>query len=586
MDRAKKERMMKMDRYLSCSAGRNAARQAAQTAYQKRQEKGSGSAGRVIGRTRAGRGVSVRTSGTYGENRAIWGAKLIKNGIVLGGARTGKRAFRRPGPGVLTAFALILVMVFAVILLSGCGSAEKEAFGNGQSEAENAAGGGTGAGQEDADTETETGQEAADTETGAGQEDADTQTGTGQENADTETGTGQENVDTETETGQEDADAQTGTGQYEIPEVVMPSYEIPDTEAFAFVRSMKIGWNLGNTLDSYNDSGYDNELDSETNWVGVATTKEMIDDIRAAGFQTMRVPVTWHGHFTDENFTISQVWLDRVQEIVDYGIDNGMYVILNIHHDNREDCFYPDQEHLEGSIRYIESVWGQLAARFADYDEHLIFEAMNEPRLVGSVYEWWLDKNSDECNDAVACINTLNQAFVDTVRAGGGNNGTRYLMVPGYDASPDGALHEGFVLPTDAAGAADRILVSVHAYTPYGFALQGAGESGSTSVFASDSESSTRDIDYFMDRLYERFISQGIPVVIGEFGARNKDGNTQDRVDYAAYYIAAARARGMSCLWWDNNAFNGNGENFGLYYRRGGYFIYPDIVAALMKYAD
>lgn len=372
--------------------------------------------------------------------------------------------------------------------------------------------------------------------------------------------------------------------QYDIPEVNIEAYDIPDTEAFEFVHNMKIGWNLGNTFDAYREAPFADELDSETQWVGIATTPELIDDIRAAGFNSIRIPVTWHPH-VDENYQISEVWLNRVQEVVDYAYDNGMYVILNIHHDNSQEFMYPSTEYLEQSIGYVTAIWQQLAECFADYDEHLIFECMNEPRQVGTAWEWWIN-GSAECSDAIACINEINQAFVDTVRATGGNNLNRYLMIPGYDASPEGAVNTGFILPTDADGVTDKLIVSVHAYTPYSFALQADGENGSTSVFDSDTAGCTADIDAFMDKLYNKFIKAGVPVVIGEFGSRDKNQNIQDRIDHAAYYIAAARARGMSCLWWDNNAFTGDGENFGLYYRRGGYFIYPDIVTALMKYAD
>lgn len=372
---------------------------------------------------------------------------------------------------------------------------------------------------------------------------------------------------------------------YQIPDVNIEPFDVPDTEAFRFVRDMKIGWILGNTFDAYNDSGLNNEMDFETAWCGIVTTKDMIDDIKEAGFNSVRVPVSWHNH-VDENYQISEAWLDRVQEVVDYVYDNGMYVILNIHHDNSESFMYPDSAHLEQSVTYVTTIWEQLCQRFGEYDEHLIFECMNEPRLVGSQYEWWINAGAEECKDAISCINEINQAFVNTVRASGGNNLNRYLMVPGYDASPEGALNNGFVLPTDADGVEDRLIVSVHAYTPYKFALQAGGESGSTSEFDSDSASSVADINSFMDKLYKKFISNGIPVIIGEFGSRDKGQNIQARIDHATYYVAAARARGMSCLWWDNNAFNGDGENFGLYYRRSGRFLYPDIVTALMKYAD
>lgn len=372
---------------------------------------------------------------------------------------------------------------------------------------------------------------------------------------------------------------------YRIPEVNISAFDVPDTEAFRFVRDMKIGWNLGNTFDACNDNGLKNEMDFETYWCGVATTGDMINDIKEAGFNSVRVPVSWHNHI-DENYQISEAWLDRVQLVVDYIYGNGMYVILNIHHDNSESFLYPDSAHLEQSIKYVTAIWEQLSRRFADYDEHLIFECMNEPRLVGSQYEWWINAGAEECMDAISCINEINQAFVNTVRAGGGNNLNRYLMVPGYDASPDGALNNGFVLPTDADGVEEKLIVSVHAYTPYNFALQADGESGSKSEFDSDSAASVADIKSFMDKLYKKFISNGIPVIIGEFGARDKGKNIQDRVDFATYYIAAARARGISCFWWDNNAFTGNGENFGIYDRRRGSFPYPEIVAGLMKYAD
>ncbi len=373
-----------------------------------------------------------------------------------------------------------------------------------------------------------------------------------------------------------------------IPDInIEKEYSVPDTEAFKFVKDLKIGFSLGNTFDAFNDGGTMDEMEIESCWQGVKTTEKMIKDFHAAGFETVRIPISWHNHLSDD-FTISEKWLNRVNEVVDWAINDGMYVIINIHHDNHKeaDCFYPDKEHKEQSLHYIERIWEQLSERFKNYDNKLIFESMNEPRLVDTDVEWMM-RPTDECNAAVAIINELNQKFVDTVRSSGGNNGERYLMVPGYDASPDGALNSGFVLPTDKEGVTDKILVSVHAYTPYDFALNIKGGSH----FDETKDKYTKDIDSFMDRLYDKFIKEGVPVVIGEFGALSKknskkENNVQDRLNYSAYYIANARARGMSCLWWDNNAFTGDGENFGLYYRTGGYFIYQNIVDALMKYAD
>ena len=153
-------------------------------------------------------------------------------------------------------------------------------------------------------------------------------------------------------------------------------------------------------------------------------------------------------------------------------------------------------------------------------------------------------------------------------------------MVPGYAASVSGVLDKGFELPTDTVE--DKIILSVHAYTPYNFAL----EAGSVDSFSIDKSSSVMEIDQFMTQLYDKFVSQEVPVVLGEFGARDKNGNTQDRVDFATYYVAAARARGMTSIWWDNGAFSGDGEIFGILDRESATWRFPDIVEGLMKYAE
>ena len=368
-------------------------------------------------------------------------------------------------------------------------------------------------------------------------------------------------------------------GEITVPKIETDTFEVPDNEAMAFLRKMGVGWNLGNTFDAWNDAiPASDEMKIETIWCGAMTTEKMIAAVHDAGFTTMRLPVSWHNH-VDADFNISQRWLDRVQEVLDWAYSRGMYVILNTHHDEGEKYFYPSSEHYETSERYITRIWEQLSERFKDYDEHLIFESMNEPRPKGipGNAEWNYSSLNPACVDAADCINKLNHAFVNTVRASGGNNATRYLMVPGYAASPDGALRNNFVLPEDPAND-NKIIVSVHAYTPYSFALQAGG----SKQFSHTARRHTRDIDSFMNSLYKKYISAGIPVVIGEFGARDKDGNLQDRVNYAAYYAANATARNMPCCWWDNNAFTGNGENFGLLRRIRHTFKYPEIVEALM----
>ena len=355
-------------------------------------------------------------------------------------------------------------------------------------------------------------------------------------------------------------------------------YEIPDNEAMAFMRDMKCGWNLGNTFDAYN--GYTlhvQGIEMETSWVGAKTSKKLIAAIQEAGFNTIRIPVSWHNH-VDENDVIDQEWMDRVRQVAGWALDLGMYVIVNVHHDNDYHYFYPDEKHYERSAAYLSAVWTQMAEAFRDCDEHLILESMNEPRLVGTGYEWNWNKNSAECRQAAECINRLNQLFVDIVRASGGNNATRYLSVPAYCGAPWNAADQAFQLPEDPAD--NRIIVEAHAYTPYNFALN-TGSSDRT--FDLEREKSKQyEITGFLTSLYDRFVKNGIPVMMDEFGALDKDGNLQARVNFAAFYVAAASARGITCVWWDNHNFTGGGERFGLIRRGTMTWAYPDIALAIM----
>ena len=208
-----------------------------------------------------------------------------------------------------------------------------------------------------------------------------------------------------------------------VPDVQVDKYQVPESEGMDFIKELHLGWNLGNTFDATNvgNISAEHELDYEKAWCGEFTKIENIAALKAAGFNTIRIPVSWHNH-VDENFNISRAWLTRVKEVVDWCRDMDLYVIVNTHHDNEEDFYYPDSAHMESSKKYLTAVWSQIAEAFKDYDEHLILESLNEPRLVGTNYEWWIDQNNEQCKDAVSCINTLNQLFVDTVRASGGSN--------------------------------------------------------------------------------------------------------------------------------------------------------------------
>lgn len=359
-------------------------------------------------------------------------------------------------------------------------------------------------------------------------------------------------------------------------------FDIPDCEALNFTRNIKAGWNLGNAFDASDCNWVSGDLAYESAWCGAKTTEELIDAIKDMGFNAVRIPVSYHNHVSDDGkYTISPEWLDRINEVVDWCIDRDMYVIMNIHHDNSKDFMYPTSEYLDQSVDYVTKIWKQVASRYKDYGEKLIFECMNEPRMVGHNNEWWIDNNNADCIDAINCINSINQAFVDTVRATGGNNKTRYLLVPGYDGSADGALHPNFVLPTDPAETNDNhILVEVHAYTPYDFALENPG----INTWSSSKQLDVSNTAGFMNKLYDKFIANGIGVIIDEYGCLDKK-NTEARTDFAGYYVKLASKRGMPCFVWDNNAVNSNGENFGLIDRKTSGWIFPEVAEAIIDNA-
>ncbi len=366
-----------------------------------------------------------------------------------------------------------------------------------------------------------------------------------------------------------------------VPDLSLKEKDAPENEALAFTRAMGAGWNLGNTFDVNDASWLRNEMAYETAWQPDKTTEKLIRAIHEAGFDTIRIPVSWHNH-VDGNFIISKPWLDRVTEVVDWAYSCGMYVIINLHHDCGKAFYYPSKACLESSQKYIAMLWAQLAAHFRDYDEHLIFENMNEPRLKDTAYEWSGDFSIREVAEAAECINALNQTMVSTVRASGGNNAKRYLMLSGYAASIEGAATDLFRLPRDSAK--NRLIVSVHAYTPYSFALQGMNEAGAVDHWSHTEYASISSIVNSFERLYKKYITQGIPVVMGEFGSVRKGDNLSSRVDHAAYCVYAAAIRHIPAVWWDNNNQSGTGEQFCLIDRKTCRWVYPEIRDAIIRY--
>ena len=248
-----------------------------------------------------------------------------------------------------------------------------------------------------------------------------------------------------------------------------------------------------------------------------------------------------------DDYTVDSAWMNRVREVVDYGIDNGMYVILNTHH---EEWYFPNNENKEQDIEQLKALWTQIAEEFKGYDEHLIFEGLNEPRLRGTGKEW--TGGDQESRDVV---NEYEQVFYDTVRASGGNNDKRCLMITPYAASSDANVMRALKLPNEND---EHLIISVHAYLPYSFALDTKG----TDQF--DAATDGGVIDGLFQNLDSIFLSKKIPVIVGEYGSVNKDFNVGERVECVTYYLNKAEEYGVPCVWWDNNAFVSNGENFGL----------------------
>lgn len=350
--------------------------------------------------------------------------------------------------------------------------------------------------------------------------------------------------------------------------------EIKDISSVELVKDMKIGWSLGNTLDGGSQSSKNASPEAiERSWGNPITTKEMIDEVKKAGFNVLRVPTTWDWSTGDApDYKISEEWLARVKEVVDYGMANDMYVILNIHHETWHD---PLVENYEAASDRLKKVWTQIGNYFENYDEHLIFEGLNEPRVRKSDEEW--NGGSPETREIV---NKLDADFVSTIRSLGANNKLRHLMIPSYAASSSEVALKDLKIPEND----DKLIVSVHAYTPYNFALADS-KPNVKSVWVACKAGMTNDIDTLADTLKTLFIDKGQAVIIGEFGARSKD-NEKYRAEWAKYYVTKMNTIGVPCVWWDNGGFTGSGELFGLFDRRTFEWKYPLVKEALISAAN
>lgn len=338
------------------------------------------------------------------------------------------------------------------------------------------------------------------------------------------------------------------------------------------------GWNLGNQFEcsphgvngeSMQICNPEGSLNSETAWGNPVVTKKMIKAVKDAGFNAVRIPVRWQFHITNPSaMSIDKEWISRIKEVVDWCLEYDMKVIINAHHEKWLES-RPNYKYQEINCQKLALLWLNIASAFAAYDYRVAFAGTNEVHLKD---DW--GKPSDENLDVQ---NSYNQTFVDIVRATGGNNLKRHIIVQTYVCNPDFGLYDGdFVIPEDAEGnGLDYMSVEFHYYNPWDYAGEctyyfwGEKFKEHGEISPSDEKALT---DSF-DRIAAEWGAKGLGVVIGEWGVTDHYRN--DKADlmhenmtyYCHTFVQEARKRGFSTFIWDNNSFGNGPENFGIFDR-------------------
>lgn len=328
--------------------------------------------------------------------------------------------------------------------------------------------------------------------------------------------------------------------------------QLPKAQEIA--KKMHVGWNLGNTLEAICD---------ENAWGGGKTSQKLIDSVKAAGFNTVRIPVSWFCHSDTISNKINKKWIARVKEVVDYCIKDDLYVIINMHWDKGwlENRINAANQEEVNKRQYI--YWTQIAKYFKNYDEHLLFAGANEPNAADAAQ---LD-----------ILMSYYQTFVDAVRATGGNNASRTIIVQGPETNIEKTLDLMNSLPKDKIK--DRMMVEVHYYTPFQFCLMEKEASwGKPFYYWGKDNHSKTDVEHnstwgeeaMVDKLFgdlkTKYVDKGIPVILGEFGAYKRklsapsDQTLNERsVEFFdKYVVKSALENGIIPYYWDtpNNLFN------------------------------
>jgi len=350
----------------------------------------------------------------------------------------------------------------------------------------------------------------------------------------------------------------------------------------AFSQKLIPGWNLGNTLeatDTWTTPGV--AIPCETCWSNPMATQLLIDSVKAAGFHSVRIPVAWSLFSNSSTYTIDAAWMARVTEVVNYVLNSGMYAVVNIHYDGGwMEPTYAKQAYVN---KRLGAMWRQIAINFRDYNDHLLFAGTNEVMVKGDygtpTYEYYTVQNS------------FNQTFVDTVRATGGRNSYRYLLVQGFNTNIDHAYNY-MVIPTDKVPSDEtskRLMIETHYYDPYNFTAdeknttitQWGANATNASLTAGWADEDWADAE--MSKMKSKFYDAGYGVVMGEYGAvyRTLSGYAAYRLDWMEYVTEAMVKRGIVPMYWDNGPITNNA--FGLFNRNTGEEVYTEIIDAIMN---
>ena len=313
----------------------------------------------------------------------------------------------------------------------------------------------------------------------------------------------------------------------------------------------------------------DNSIKAETAWGNPVVTKKTIKAVKDAGFNAIRIPIRWQCHITNPMaMSIDKAWIARIKEVVDWCLQNDLKVIINTHHDKWLEG-RPTAQYKEENNQKLALLWMNIASEFADYDYRLAFAGTNEVHIKDN----WGKPEAEN----LAVQNSYNQTFIDVVRATGGNNEKRHLIVQTYVCNPDFGLYNGdFIIPTDVEGNGNQYMsVEFHYYTPWDYAGEckynfwGAPYKDKGEASPSDEKTMTE----FFDKVVATWSSKGLGVVMGEWGVtdRQKAGQTdlihENMTYYCRFLVSETKKRGFSTFVWDNNAFGSGSEHFGIFDR-------------------